>query len=189
MEKIEQGQYYHIYNRGINSDIIFKTEGNMHYFFKLIDKHLKNKVAILAYSLMNNHFHLLVKIEETSTITSQAFSNLFNAYSKAYNKQQQRTGTLFERPFKRIKIQDEKYLKNLILYIHKNPEHHNIVKNFINYEFTSFDAYLTINNSTKDILQEKQYILSLFGGIENFKDTHRQDLSGFQNLTGLSWNI
>ncbi len=186
-EKIEKDHYYHIFNRGINSAIIFQTENNKSYFLKLIDKHLTGKVDILAYCLMDNHFHLAVKIiEEESTVT-QAFSNLFNAYAKAYNKQQKRTETLFERPYKRIRIQNEDYLKKLILYIHKNPENHNVVKSFENYEFSSYKNYL--NDSNNIIATNKLYILNLFNDLENFKYAHNSDLSGFQNLTGLNDTI
>ena len=110
LEKPEKDHYYHIFNRGINSAFIFKTEDNMSYFLTLIEKHLTSKVDVLAYCLMNNHFHLVVKIASEEKIATQALSNLFNAYAKAFNKQQNRTGSLFERPYKRIRIQDETYL-------------------------------------------------------------------------------
>ena len=55
---------------------------------------------------------------------SKQFSNLFNAYTKAFNKRYNRTGTLFERPFKRILIENESYLKYLVYYIHHNPVKH-----------------------------------------------------------------
>lgn len=183
MEKIEKDHYYHIFNRGINSDIIFKTEDNMSFFLKLVEKHLSGKIDVTAYCLMNNHFHFVVKIIEEESVVTQAFSNLFNAYAKAFNKQQNRTGTLFERPYKRIKIQDETYLKNLILYVHKNPENHGIVENFEDYKFTSFHNYI----NQDFISSEQNYILDLFENIENFKYAHKSnpDLSGFENLTGL----
>ena len=58
MKKLEKGKYYHIYNRGINSETIFQDENNMAYFLKLAEKYLKPKVNILAYCLLNNHFIL-----------------------------------------------------------------------------------------------------------------------------------
>ncbi|AUP79309.1 oxygen-dependent coproporphyrinogen oxidase [Flavivirga eckloniae] len=183
-EKIEKDHYYHIFNRGINSDVIFQTEDNKSYFLKLVEKHLMGKVDILAYCLMDNHFHFAIKIVKEESIATQAFSNLFNAYAKAYNKQQNRTGTLFERPYKRIRIQDEDYLKKLILYIHKNPENHNVINNFENYEFSSYKNYLDDSNSI--IVTNKSYIINLFNDLENFKYTHSSDLSGFENLTGLN---
>ena len=71
-------------------------------------------------------------------------------------------------------------MKNLVLYIHKNPENHNIVKNFEHYRFTSFQSYL---NST--ISEEKKYVLSLFEDIDNFKYAHESDLQGFETETNL----
>ncbi|AUC74814.1 oxygen-dependent coproporphyrinogen oxidase [Olleya sp. Bg11-27] len=187
LEKIEQDQYYHIYNRGIDSGVIFKNNDNMSYFLDLLKKHLSTKINIIAYCLMNNHFHLVVKIKSEEKIASQAFSNLFNAYSKAYNKQNNRTGSLFERPFKRIKIKDEDYLKTLILYVHKNPETHQVTKQFDTYAFSSFNEYL---NDGKIISDNKKYILSLFNDAENFIKAHhtinKKDLSGFKNLTDIT---
>ena len=116
LEKLEKDHYYHIFNRGINSSIIFQNEDNMAYFLSLIDKHLVEKVNILAYCLMNNHFHLIVKIIEEESLVSQAFSNLLNAYAKAFNKQQNRTGSLFEKHFRRKRLVDESYLINSIIY-------------------------------------------------------------------------
>lgn len=182
LEKLEKDQYYHIFNRGINSNIIFKTEDNMRYFLELLKKHLTHKVDVIAYCLMSNHFHLIVKIIEEETVATQAFSNLFNAYAKAFNKQQHRTGSLFEKHFKRKRITDENYLKNLVLYIHKNPEVHGVVKNFYDYKFTSFNSFLATDKNI--FSKEKQYILSLFDTVENFKYTHHSDLQGFENLAG-----
>ncbi|MEC3906373.1 transposase [Tamlana sp. 2201CG12-4] len=181
MEKIEKDHYYHIFNRGINSCITFRNEDNMSYFLKLMERHLVENIDIIAYCLLNNHFHLIVKVLKDEA--TQAFSNLFNAYAKAFNKQQNRTGTLFERPYKRIKILDENYLKNLVLYIHKNPEKHNIVKSFTSYKFSSYQSYINSNNTP--LSKEQNYILNIFGGVVNFKHAHKSDLSAFENLTGL----
>ncbi|MBC3758420.1 oxygen-dependent coproporphyrinogen oxidase [Hyunsoonleella sp. SJ7] len=187
LETLEKDHYYHIFNRGINSQTIFLTEDNMSYFLRLMDKHLSQKVKVVAYCLMNNHFHLVAKIVRNEREVTQALSNLFNAYAKAFNKQQGRTGALFERPYKRIRIDDEDYLKNLIVYIHKNPENHGIVKNFENYRFTSFHDFA---NQGFPASSEQNYILDLFENIENFKFVHKTnpDLSGFENLTGLNKN-
>ncbi len=182
LEKIEKEHYYHIFNRGINSVTIFQDENNMWYFLKLIEKHLKENVEILAYCLMSNHFHLVVKIVSEEKSATQAFSNLFNAYAKAYNKQQNRTGSLFEKHFKRKKIIDESYLKNLILYVHKNPENHNMVKSFLDYKFTSFKNYF--NNEKSLISINKPYVLNLFNDLSNFEYAHNIDLQGFENLAG-----
>lgn len=132
LQAIQKGYSYHIYNRGINGCLIFSGEENKIYFLKLLDKYLSLHVSIFAYCLMDNHFHLVLRIESEEKTALQAFSNLFNAYAKAFNKQHHRTGSLFEKHFKRICLEDENYLKQLIIYVHLNPKHH------FNEDFKSF---------------------------------------------------
>ena len=184
MENLKKENLYHIYNRGVNRSTIFQNDENMVYFLSLVEKHLSNSVNILCYCLLNNHFHFIVEIKNDNA--SQAFSNLFNSYSKSFNRQNSRTGTLFERPFKRKLIKDEDYLKNLILYIHKNPESHNIVNDFKNYKFSSYHSFFTHSEILID--SKKEFVISLFEDLENFNYMHHnsslKDLSGFENLTG-----
>jgi REP element-mobilizing transposase RayT len=170
MEILENGHYYHIYNRGINSEVVFKDENNMSYFLKLVTKYLCPKVNILAYCLLNNHFHFAIKVTSETKEINQAFSNLFNAYTKAFNKQNSRTGALLERPLKRKHIKDEDYLKQLILYIHRNPENHSIIQDFKTYEFSSFKSYFSQSESL--ISESKSCTISLFDDLDNFKHMH-----------------
>lgn len=103
IDSIEEGHFYHIYNRGNNGGNIFFEEANYHYFLKLLAKYIYPIADIYCYCLMKNHFHLLVrikeiqdvKIEELSYATtekplrlnaSSQFSRMFNAYSQAVNK-------------------------------------------------------------------------------------------------------
>lgn len=60
---IEPDKFYHIYNRGVNGNVIFKTESNYHFFLKKISENLLTVYDIYAYTLLPNHFHLLVKIK------------------------------------------------------------------------------------------------------------------------------
>lgn len=200
MEKIEQTQYYHIFNRGINGDVIFQNEENMRYFLKLAQKHLDAKVSVLSYCLLNNHFHFIVEIISDDKLASQALSNFFNAYSKAFNKKYNRTGSLFEKNFRRKKIEDEDYLRNLIIYIHTNPVHHRVTGDYKQYRYSSFK---TLVYGTESILNIKsQYIISLFDTPENMEFIHdkkkdsiseefedinrRTNLPGIQNLEGFN---
>jgi len=180
MELLKKDNYYHIYNRGINGETIFQDDNNMSYFLKLVEKYLIPKVNILAYCLLNNHFHFAIEVTTDTKEVNQAFSNLFNAYTKAYNKQNYRTGALFERPFKRKHIKDENYLKQLILYIHRNPENHNIVEDFKSYEFSSFKLYSTENTTL--ISEKKPYIIGLFDDLKNFNITHNNNTPNELNM-------
>lgn len=192
LEKLEKDGYYHIYNRGINGEILFKNDENKRYFLKLVAKHLSEKIAILSYCLMDNHYHFTVRIKADEKIATQAFSNLFNAYAKAYNKQEGRTGSLFEKHFRRKRILDDSYLRNLIVYIHTNPQNHGVIDDFEKYRFSSYPAFISTNHS-ETLKIEKKEVLRIFEDLENMTHVHKTslgtlqetiDLQGFENLVG-----
>lgn len=173
IEKIEQGCFYHIYNRGNNGQNIFLESINYDYFIKLMTKYLVPNFQVYSYCLLPNHFHLLLSVHEDCENPSQQFSNLFNAYTKAINKKYNRTGSLLEKPFKRIKISNEEYLKTLVLYIHQNPEKHEISKYFSTYRYSSYQSFLS--ESKTNISREE--IINWFGDLQNFKASHSQKRS------------
>jgi len=186
LEKLEKGGYYHIYNRGINATRIFHDDENKRYFLQLTNKYLNGKVSFLAYCLMDNHYHMAVQIIADEKTVTQAFSNLFNAYAKAFNKRVARTGSLFEKHFKRIRIKDEHYLRNLIVYIHINPENHGVSKDFKTFAFSSYQGFFS-NDKSNNLPLEKNEVLELFDGIENMAHVHKTKLGalalqGFENL-------
>lgn len=173
---LENGKYYHIYNRGINSDILFKENDNYNYFLKLYETHIDPIGETFAWCLMKNHFHFLIRIKEIEEITaeikilpSQSFSNLFNAYTKAFNKKYNRHGALFERPFRRKWVNYDSYFQNLIVYIHNNPVHHNICDNPLEYAWSSYLSCL----SDKPTKLKRQEVIEMFDDIENFKYVHQ----------------
>ena len=189
IQPIERGKYYHIYNRGINSGILFKEKNNYEHFLKLYDFHINPIAETYAWCLMKNHFHFLVRIKKESEITSenkilpsQSFSNFFNAYTKAFNKSYTRHGPLFERPFRRIIINNESYFKNLITYIHNNPVHHQICNHPLEYSWSSYMTCLS-EKSTKLMRKE---VIDIFENIENFKYMHQQKENSPDNLQNLS---
>jgi len=169
LEVLEKNHYYHIYNRGINGENIFISDDNKKYFLKLLSKYLFTKISVFAYCLMDNHYHLIIRIDSKAKNVIQGFSNLFNAYAKAFNKQNNRTGSLFEKHFKRIKLENEDYLKQLILYVHLNPRHHLNI-DYKDFEFSSYMAIL----STKITKVKREEILKIFGDIDNFVFCHKQ---------------
>lgn len=177
------GKFYHIFNRGNNSENLFYTHNNYLYFLKKYDHYLYNYLDLYAYCLLPNHFHLLVKVkkkkdfkvsqnpkvkDDISSIVSQQFSNLFNGYAKAINKQQARSGSLFQKNFKRIIINNHKYLTNLIYYIHTNPQNHGLIDNFSNWPYNSYAKYLI----TKESKLPKAEVLNWFGSAEEYKVYH-----------------
>lgn len=184
IEPITLGNFYHIYNRGNNGENLFHTNENYNYFLKLYKKHILKIAKTYAWCLLKNHFHFLVEVKSEEEINfsfpaesqklinkpSQPFSNLFNAYVQAIIKQNNRHGSLLETPFKRKRIDDEKYLKNLILYIHNNPVQHNFVEKVEDYKWSSYNSII----SNKESLIERERVIDFFDDKENFIFSHRQ---------------
>ncbi|MUP39335.1 hypothetical protein [Labilibaculum euxinus] len=98
------------------------------------------------------------------------FSHLFNAYSKYINKKYQRTGSLFERPFKRKLVEDETYLRTLVLYIHNNPIHHGFTDIAVDYPWSSYLTCLSV----KPTKLKRKYVIEWFDDEANFRFMHQQ---------------
>ncbi|MBN2777289.1 MAG: hypothetical protein JXR36_06590 [Bacteroidales bacterium] len=99
------------------------------------------------------------------------FSHLFNAYGRYFNKNCETRGTLFERPFRRKPVDNEYYLKTLVLYIHNNSVRHGFCSHTIEYPWSSYFDFFS-DNST--IIRRKD-VLEWFGTIENFKLMHNMN--------------
>ena len=110
---------------------------------------------------------------------SQAFSNFFNAYTKAINKAYGRTGSLFENPFHRIPVHDSKYFWNLVIYIHQNPQRHGFVDDFRDWPYTSYEALTNLTRPTKIARDD---LLARFGGREAAVEAHINIISDFKGL-------
>lgn len=184
IEKLENGNYYHIYNHAVGGRNLFDSTDNYKYFLSLYDKYSSPIAETYAWVLMPNHFHVMVRIKENADKQkkienpSQQFSNLFNAYAQAFNKRYQTWGTLFERPFRRKRIKDEMGLKKLVVYINNNPVHHGFCSYAKEYPWSS---YLTCLSEKKTKLQ-REAVLSWFGDKENFVFMHENgglDLDDF----------
>ena len=194
MIPLENGKYYHIYNRGNNREDLFRSKENYEYFLRLYEKYIYPIADTYAWVLMKNHFHLLVRIREEEEIGLNElpnpvrvqnpdrvkikpphlyFSHLFNSYTQAYNKMYERTGTLFQRPFKRIEVTSNKYFRQLVVYIHTNPVHHKFCKDYTDYPWSSFDIII----STKPTKLTREQTLEWFDDRENLIEVHKQKLN------------
>jgi len=171
----EAGQYYHVYNRGNNSENIFIEERNYNYFLEKLKKYILPIADVYAYCLLKNHFHIVLRIKDKINLPEKfkekihlPFSNLFNSYSKSLNKAYDRTGSLFQEHLQRNRIENEEYLRQLILYVHLNPVKHKFSKDFQFYRHSSYRSYLSDKQSNID----REFILGLFNDLENFIFCH-----------------
>ena len=134
--------YYHVFNRGANRKPIFREERNYYFLLKRIGECcVKNHITVIAYCLLPNHYHLLVR-QETEVKVSTFMQAVFNSYTKAFNEAYSRTGTLFEGPFKAVEIVNYSHLLNLCLYIHHNPVAAKLVADPVDWLFSNYLAFL-----------------------------------------------
>jgi REP element-mobilizing transposase RayT len=149
---------------------------------------------------MPNHFHFLVKVkamdemldtdefkrysisrrngislkdsELYSDFISEQFRRLFLSYSKSINKQSDRKGSLFCKGFKRKQITSLQYLQQAVVYIHRNPVHHDFDVDFHDYRWSSYDRVL----EDKITKLKKREVLEWFGDKENYRYAHNTDI-------------
>lgn len=157
------GQIYHIFNRGVEKRRIFEDRSDYRRFIKTLQYYLTDglkprfshfsktklqiddskKVAnILAYCLMPNHFHLLIKQEKDNGI-SELIAKLINSYTKYYNLKYGRVGPLLQGQFKAVLVENDEQLIHLSRYIHLNPLVAFLVDDLNKYEWSSFREYLS----------------------------------------------
>ena len=136
-----EGEFYHLYNRGVEKRTIFSDNNDRERFLKLlfianstepfVFRDVDNKklseidreellTAIGAYCLMPNHFHILVKEVKKGGV-SAFMEKLTTGYSMYFNKRNDRVGPLFQGTFKAQHIVRDEHLKYLYAYIHLNP--------------------------------------------------------------------
>jgi len=142
------GEIYHLYNRGVNRQLVFLSDHDRFRFLILLylcnneaEVHISNYnqghdhiklgdyfsiergkplVEIIAYCLMPNHFHLLIReIKEGGT--SKFMLKVLTGYGMYFNKKNKRTGPVFEGCFKARHVIEDSYLEYLLAYIHLNP--------------------------------------------------------------------
>ncbi len=177
---LQYGQTYHIYSRGNNRETIFVEERNYRHFLRLYAQHVLPIADTYAYCLLPNHFHLLVYIKEMDHPSapdpkrspSQYFSNLLNAYARAFNRAYRRSGSLFQRPFGRKLVASDGYFTWLIAYIHQNPQMHGIVDDFRGWDYSSYQAL----KSSQPTRLRREEVQALFGGPRAFSIFHEQQI-------------
>lgn len=174
--------FYHIYNRGNNKENLFLSDDNYAFFLRRWEYYLHKYLDIWAYCLMPNHFHFLVRVNDQGSFPektvvneflSKQFKRFFSSYTLSFNKVYDRNGSLFQKRFKRLKIDSDDYLLTLIHYIHHNPIHHNFTENYSDWIYSSYPAIL----SEKLTKINRDEVLNCFGGRDDFIAIHEAEKS------------
>lgn len=159
--------YYHIYNRGASRQEIFHEDENYLFLLRRIGR-LSDEysIAIIAYCLMPNHYHFLLRQDENHSITDFV-QGVFNSYSKAFNRKYGRSGTLFEGPFRSIHVDKEEYLIYLCRYIHCNPLKARLVANIQDWPYSNYLDWIGKRNGK---LFDADFVQSYFPTPAEYQD-------------------
>lgn len=136
------GYVHHVIQRGNNRQLIFAQAADYAYFLGLLEALAKRfRVALHAYVLMPNHFHLLAT-PETADGLPQMMQSIGREYVRYFNRIQQRTGTLWEGRYRSTVIQSERYLFACMAYLDLNPVRAGLVSQAVDYPWSSHGHYI-----------------------------------------------
>ena len=211
---VEDG-YYHLYNRGVEKRDIFLDDRDYKVFLHFLKQYLcplapkgtffsltgatpvrprpiktiHGEIDLIAFCLMPNHFHLLVKQKTKDGIT-KLMNRIGTNYAMFFNKRYERVGPLFQGVYKAVLVESDEQLLHLSRYIHLNPlevENRNF-KTLIEYPYSSYGDYLGNRKTdwikTGEILSNFRSMkrtgsvdyLSYQSFVENYKEDY--DMSG-----------
>jgi REP element-mobilizing transposase RayT len=176
-----ENQYYHLYNRTNNEEVLFRSDDNYLYFLKKFRFYFDDYLDTIGYCLMPTHFHFLVRVKSvTSDVQhfesvghltqpedvvhlaslniSRAMQTLQSSYTKAINKRFNRHGSLFQSHFKSKFVQNDRYLISLLTYIHQNPIRSRLVEKAEDWKYSSYQDYIDFRKGT---LPQKEFILDM----------------------------
>ncbi len=198
MEALLPEACYHIFNHANGDELIFREDENYRFFIAKYKRFVAPLVDTLAYCLMPNHFHLMIRLHDINALekhlgnssllernylklrddagreellskfVSKRLSNFFSSYTQSYNKMYGRMGSLFMKNFKRKRVADEKYFLQLIKYIHLNPVTHAFVGKPEKWVHSSYNSII----SDAKTIVDRDLVINSFGGLDNFKYCH-----------------
>lgn len=160
-----QGCYYHLYNRGAHRKSIFVEADDYFDFLARLKKNALNyRIALVAYCLMPNHFHLLVR-QDGEASAGMVVQYTCNGYAQSFNSRYDHSGTLFQGRFQRILVDNDEYLRHLCRYIHTNPVKDGYTHQPDLWPYSNYLDWIGVRRRTA---VESECITSLFGSPERY---------------------
>ena len=203
-------QYYHVYNRGVAKQPIFVTEKDYVRLLNTFSFYIENAskpqyskidsvelsqvlatvpekplVEIIAYCLMPNHFHLILKQLVENGIGIFLRRSL-DSYTRYYNTKNNRVGPIFQGRTKSVLVENDEYLLHLSRYLHLNPYVSSLCKELLDYRWSSYHQYL---NNISNRICHTGFILELIGSPESYQKfvedfaSYAVDLERLKHLT------
>lgn len=161
-------EYLHIIVRGIGKQVLFESDEDRIHYLNLMKRYRDDcEIIILAYCLMENHVHLLLK--DPKGITSEFMKKMGISYALYYNKKYDRTGHLFQDRYKSENIRNDEGLLAVYRYILNNPGKAGIASPQ-NYKWSSYQEY-----DKKTGLTDSSILRKMIGNRENFQKFLKND--------------
>lgn len=159
------GTLHHVMVRGIEKRNIFQDEGDRKSFLERMAKLVEEtKTRILAWALLDNHIHLLIVSGPCGLSTFMR--RLLTGYAYSFNRKYQRSGHLFQNRYKSIICDLDRYLLELIRYIHLNPLRAGMVKDLEGLEKYPWCGHGVLTGRQKNGWQERDFVLLFLAGNE-----------------------
>ncbi|MEK7504323.1 MAG: transposase [Patescibacteria group bacterium] len=198
------GEYYHLYNRGIDKRNVFSNQKDLNRFFQSMiefnttkpigsiyensfvksgqlggeTSKLKNKnkklVNFVAYCLNSNHYHFIIKQTQERGI-EKFMQRLGTGYTMYFNEKEKRSGSLFQGVFKSLHINTNEYLLHLSAYVNLNDRVHQLGSETSKLVKSSWREY--IGDDKKEFCK-KDIILGQFRNTEDYKTFTKESLAG-----------
>ena len=152
--------YYHIVTRGVGQQILFETDEDYLFFINRLQKcQEKDPFDIMAYCLMENHIHMLLRVDEG---LDRIMKRILTSYAYYYNSKYERSGHVFQNRYTSQIVETEGYLLAIVRYIHNNPPKAGICSRE-EYPWSSWHEYIGFSKLTNT-----RPIIELVGGRESF---------------------
>lgn len=162
--KQSESSIYHVINRGEGRQIIFEDDSDRSFFMSRLDDLLTEEGGtLIAWCLMDNHFHLLMNVPFDSLGT--LMHRLQTCYAGRFNRVHQHDGAVFGGRFKSEPVETDEYLLTVVRYIHQNPLKAGLGD--LDYRWSSYREYC--GNA---IHVDPSLVLGMSGGIEGFRLFH-----------------
>lgn len=154
---------HHVIVRGVNREDIFRDDADKRRFLQRFSSLLaETGTECLAWSLMSNHFHLLLR--PRASRLSVFMRRLLTAYAVYFNRRHQRAGHLFQNRYKSIVCEEDAYLLELVRYIHLNPLRAGLVKDLEELDCYPWCGHLSLLGTKGLVGQNTEEVLRYFTG-------------------------
>jgi len=155
------GALHHIIARGIDRCEIFRDNTDRHNFLDRLGGIIaETKTSCLAWALIPNHFHLLLKTGAVPIAT--VMRRLLTGHAVSHNRRHRRSGHLFQNRYKSILCQEDAYLLELVRYIHLNPARAGILEDIKALDKYPFSGHSAIMGKVMRLWQDVDWVLKLY---------------------------